>query len=115
MSLPYEYRDYPLAIFMGFAFVVGGVMTFCRRAFAVGRDHIGERLLLDAELSGSGIVDGMPASGTSGIQSEMRQQPFPCATSRTTSVRELWDTVEAAQGRANTDGRRQPRVCLPAD
>ena len=99
MSLPYQYRDYPLAIFMGFAFVVGGAMTFCAEA-----SQSVEITLENACCSTSRcpVVESLAALPTSERVRHTigdTDTTVSLRTSRATSVRELWDTVEAVQGR----------------
>lgn len=99
MSLPYQYRDYPLAIFMGFAFVIGGVMTYC------AEPSQSVEITLESACCSTQrcpVVESLAALPTS---ERIRHTIGDAATtvslrtSRATSVRELWDTVEAVQGR----------------
>ena len=99
MSLPYQYRDYPLAVFMGFAFVIVGVMTLCTEA-----SQSVEITLENACCSTRRcpVVESLAALATNErIRHTIGEAATTVSlrTSRATSVRELWDTVEAAQGR----------------
>ena len=99
MSLPYQYRDYPLAVFMGFAFIVGGVMTLCAEAsqsveITLESDCCSTRRCPVVEL-----LAALPASERIRHTIGDATTTVSLRTGRATSVRELWDTVEAAQGR----------------
>jgi hypothetical protein len=99
MSLPYEYRDYPLAIFMGFAFVVGGVMTFCAEPSQSVEITLENACCSTRSCPVVESLTALPASERIRHTIGDATTTVSLRTSRATSVRELWDTVEAAQGR----------------
>lgn len=99
MPLPYQYRDYPLAVFMGLAAVVFGLIGL------FGNDHQEVSITLEGTCCLASIcpvVESLTAISSAKDFSHRADGPrtiVSLRTSRSTSPETIWNAVAATQCR----------------
>lgn len=99
MPLPYQYRDWPLALFMGVAFAIAFLVEYVSVDSRLIEVQFGEPCCAGGDCSVVKVLQNLPS--TEEVRHALGPQSsiVSLRTSRSTSPREIWDAIASIRSR----------------
>lgn len=99
MPYPYQFRDYPLAVFMGLVYLVGGIMWLTSSGYQSVEIFFGDICCTTPSCPLVESLAALPSSTNIRHQVGVGSTTVSLRMSPGMSVKQIWDAVEATKHR----------------